>query len=94
MIGVEAGAGEPHEDKSAIPSECTGNVTEPGAVAGYLCVFTTLSINAESLSALGARFANPEGGGETAGKTGAVLLAGATGSGLVLADGDWAVTAE
>jgi hypothetical protein len=94
LIGIEEGEGE-LKQSPAIPSHCEGTVANPGAAAGNLCAFTKLKINAEDISALGAKFANPaEGGGETAGTPGAVLGVGSTGAGLVLADGTWAVTGK
>jgi hypothetical protein len=79
------------------PAGCTGNVTEPGAEKGNLCVFAKTEGNAKSLFGP-VIFLSPEHMGpfsaNEASKTGTVMVLASSAAGPMLALGSWAVTAE
>jgi hypothetical protein len=95
------GAGEENED---LPIGCTGNVEEPGAAAGNLCVFAREE--EDSLATFGPGFkaplickwetgCEPNLSGETTGSPdGFGIAAFASEEGPVILDGTWATTAE
>lgn len=85
-----------HEEFPTPPSGCTGNVTEPGAEEGNLCIF---ELRTEHLRlASGVVFTkNPQTTGfpfNSAGKAGALVALESTQAGQAYAEGTWAVTAE
>ncbi len=74
------------KEGGALPEHCTGSAEEPGAVAGYLCIFAEEESN---VSAVGPLDDNAEGH-PIAGFT-VQILSGAI-KGQFLAHGTWAVT--
>ena len=86
VIGPEEGEGEP---KANLPAGCTGNVTNPGAAKGNLCVFVTKEKNVLALQIL-----NPTSSSEGASTTGARIGAATLVNALIEAFGTWAVTAK
>ena len=89
------GEGE-KEEHEKLPAGCNGNVEEPHADAGHLCIF--IGENAENASGYFAAVpesAEAEAGGGEAGKTGSIVvgLAKEAGKGMLIS-GTWAVTAE
>jgi hypothetical protein len=94
VIGAEEGEGEAKQS-AAIPGECTGTASNPGAVGGKLCIFVTDT--ALFVNNLGKINVVPGGSGffGEAGNTGAILLLqAAVKKETVAAAGTWAVTAE
>jgi hypothetical protein len=93
-IGQNEGEGE---SEAKLPTGCSGTFAEPKAASGNLCVFTSQSVDLGSVELIKLPFAiqNAEEAGENgAGVTGAVLLAGSSpAKGVVIANGDWVVTA-
>jgi hypothetical protein len=79
---VKAGTAE-NED----PAGCKGTVAAPQAEAGKLCIFEKVGVNNTAPLVL-----VPEGTGEGAGKSGAVLLLAAEKAGGEFVLGDWVVT--
>jgi Collagen triple helix repeat (20 copies) len=83
------------------PAGCTGNVENPGATEGVLCVFGGTEQNISVLPkfcglsqpAIAACYFAPAGGG-TADKMGFGFLVGGKEEGPVIVSGTWAVTAE
>jgi hypothetical protein len=91
---------EEEEEKGVFPTApkgCIGNVTEPGAEKGNLCVFERRYENLEKYFATYS-FLNPEGVEfgffETAGKSGTVFVNQSAAAGPFFAMGTWAVTAK
>ena len=93
-IGQNEGEGE-SEDK--LPTGCSGTFAEPKAANGNLCVFTSEDVDLGSFELIKLPFAiqNAEEAGENgAGMTGAYLFTEFTpAKGVVIANGDWVVTA-
>jgi hypothetical protein len=95
------GEGEPHAN---LPAGCSGNVKNPGADSGSLCVFASREANIlkEELGFKFPAFCSAEGGSgsecvllhEAASRFGFVLAAPSESAGEVYASGTWAVTAE
>jgi Collagen triple helix repeat (20 copies) len=90
---------EENEEFPTPPSGCTGNVTNPGAESGNLCVFAKEYKHVEPVPLLGpTSFLNPEATGfaalNAAGKSGTVLVAKVTEQNHITNNGTWAVTAE
>ncbi len=94
VIGAEEGEGE-GKQSGAIPGECTGTASDPGATKGKLCVFLTNdALLVTNLKTINVVPAGPASINE-AGDTGAILLLAATKEKEpVAAAGAWAVTAE
>ncbi|HTR72008.1 MAG TPA: hypothetical protein VMG80_00290 [Solirubrobacteraceae bacterium] len=88
---IGEGEGE-HEANENLPAGCKGNVNEPKAEPGDLCIFVALGINA-TFNAGAVESATGEGGGEP-GKTGAEVFGLAEKSEGVSMTGTWAVTGE
>jgi hypothetical protein len=74
---------EPEGYTGALGANCPGSAAEPGAKAGFLCVYTTSAAFGSGITL----------STETVGKTGDILAFKATNAGELIA-GTWAVTAE
>ncbi len=88
---VKLGEGE-GEAKQNLPAGCKGNVNEPKAEAGHLCIFVGEGTENVSLLFPG-NAESAEGGGE-AGKTGALVLALAKEAAGMAVQGTWAAAAS
>ena len=88
-IGLEEGAGEAHPAPAITKGECTGNHNEPGAHAGYLCVFGHEEENVVGQPEV--RLQSVPASGSTFGFT---LVDYNKAKGVMVIEGTWAVTAE
>ena len=92
---IRLGEGE-HEELEKLPAGCDGNVEEPQAEPGHLCIFVGEgNENVSGYFAGAPESAEAEAGGGERGKTGSTVvgLAKEAGKGMLIA-GTWAVTAE
>lgn len=92
-------------EKEKTPAGCVGNVEEPGAEEGHLCIFATQEINTLKepagvvpyphicTSKIGASCASEFAAAHEADPYGFVIATLAESTGLVLVGGSWAVTA-
>jgi Collagen triple helix repeat (20 copies) len=78
------------------PAGCTGNVTNPGAEPGHLCVFARNQINAQGVFVCSTENSLIQClvGQQGSDPTGSIIAAIAEKEGLMLLGGTWAVTAE
>jgi hypothetical protein len=93
FIGPEEGEGEP---KANLPDGCSGNVKEPKAASGNLCIFTRTVEGLKTGPLLASLTINDVETGEVrAGRSGAYLsgfISGAQAGDQVIGIGDWVVT--
>jgi Collagen triple helix repeat (20 copies) len=88
------------KEKEATPAGCTGNVKEPGAAEGNLCVFTAEEVNTNGFPAhicpASASLAECAFGvvEEATDPSGALVTVADKEAGFVASSGTWAVTAE
>lgn len=77
-------------------SGCTGNVKEPGAEPGHLCVFASSELNAfePHICPSGKTIIECASNEEGADRSGALIFALDKNPGLTILNGTWAVTAE
>lgn len=76
------------------PAGCTGNVEEPGAEKGNLCIFTQEAVNVQGVIAVRPETGPAPGLENEAGRVGVIILAAEEAQDSVNINGDWAVTAE
>jgi Collagen triple helix repeat (20 copies) len=74
---------------AATPAGCTGNVSNPGADPGHLCIFVGYRSNVTNLTGGW----SPENGSHVGNRFGLVLFASGTAAGFWEMAGTWAVTA-